>query len=68
MTSEKMDSSTIWGATCWVAKSSAEMFDRKYIQGVGDKFDTFCFHYISKLSQDIDKLMSIALLWKPTSQ
>ena len=26
----------------------------KYIQGVRAKFDTFCFHYISELLQDID--------------
>ena len=25
-----------------------------YIQGVRAKFDTFCFHYISELLQDID--------------
>ena len=25
-----------------------------HLQGVRAKFDTFCFHYISKLLQDID--------------
>ena len=32
----------------------SQLFRFTYIQGVRAKFDTFCFHYISELLQDID--------------